>query len=125
MTPAEWEVLSNRGWREFYPIVHDHATQELAKLQPGAEISMTELIERLFPSSLARGNGITARQKMFDAMIAAVKKDLLQGYHHPGPARRYMGKNVHPHVWHAYDAQHVKVAEIECPCCGTKFVPTN
>lgn len=125
LTPAEWEILMARSWQNSYPSVLSQARAELEKLPAEDEITTNELVELLFPEASARGAGIDARKKVYKALRAAQKHGGMEGYWHPGPARRYMGHNINPPVWHRFNQDHVKGIQIECPCCGTKFVPGN
>jgi len=125
----EWDNALAHDWRHCYPLVHDAAKRYLDAegINPDNGLSMTELVERLYPEKLARGDMILRRQKMFKALRAAYENGFMPGYVHPGPAKRYRGTNTNPPMWHAYDADAAArttvKGEVCCPACGCRFVP--
>lgn len=119
MTPAQWAEALRPAvpWQAAYKVVAE-VTRALLAAEPGGDhyLTTSDLVERLFPEHLARGEGITARRRMFSALAALAKHDLADCATR-GPARKmkHLGKMVHPWHWHRPVE---KPAEPCCPTCG-------
>jgi hypothetical protein len=118
MTPAQWnEALApNVPWQTAYPPVGEAARAYLAaELAPGDLISTNTLVEALYPAQFARGEGITARRRIYTALAALTKHGLSDCTTKGEPQRmKRTTKYVRPNLWHAPKAK----AAATCPHCG-------
>lgn len=106
MTPIQWnaELAESVGWKEAYPHVEREAKRVLDGLPEGGELTTTDLVEELYPSRFAQGEGILARKRIFKALRALIRHGLA-GYvtqleeqvARKGPMK---GRYVRPRVWH-------------------------
>lgn len=106
MKPDEWTqahraaLMAPVYWRSFYPVVEAAVK---AFLVPGVPTYTTaELVEGIFPERFAKGDGITARRKVFDALKALAEKGLAP-YATRADKRMSSGRIKHeirPWLWH-------------------------
>ena len=104
MIPAEWtaRLAPEIEWREAYATVAEQAKLHLQhNVLVGEEVSTAELVEAMFPQALARGDGITARRRIFKALEANATR-ALKGYCHKGASRKATigNRQVRPWRWH-------------------------
>lgn len=116
MIPQHWTAkLVGVPWREAYASVETVARAYL-KAHPLLEfdtISTQEFVEALFPERLANGEGITARRRLFKALMALAEHGLSDCATR-GVAQRLFGRKggpkVRPWRWHAPD-ETIRVAK--------------
>lgn len=106
LTPANWnKVLApNVPWQEAYAAVE----AAVKALYEGAgplvnHFTTAELVETLYPETWARGEGITARKRIFGA-LKALAKHQLKDYCEPGeprPLKHNKNRLVTPLIWRA------------------------
>lgn len=102
LTPANWNIAlaPAEDWKKAYGYV---AEAVIWHLQGKIELRLTtaDLVETLYPEAWARGDGITARKRIFDA-LRALAKHQLKDWCEPGPPRPLRhrpGKLVTPLIW--------------------------
>lgn len=133
MTPQQWTqaMADTVPWQVCYPEVA-RITRAWLAASPVAEIdtlSSQELVEAMFPENLAVGPGITARRRIFKALMALATRDLHDCCTR-GPKQKMFqggksGPAIHPWRWHAprKDATKPNVERIvRCPHCGEEIL---
>lgn len=109
ITPTQWTqwLAPAVPWQEAYSYVGAAARGLLDRPiadAPRTSYTTTELVEELFPRVLARGDGITARQRIFKA-LKALEKHELAPYCSKGEPRNLprLKTLITPTIWHARD----------------------
>lgn len=120
INPAMWnELLAPAvGWQDAYAHVERSAREYLATGKRDDNWTTTELVEALYPEQFARGDGITARARIFKALAALAPRGLADCATR-GPERRlkHSNKMVRPWLWHAPAERNAEAAAV-CPNCG-------
>lgn len=101
-----------RQWLMAHPIAEDHS------------ISTHDLVEGMFPESLAVGDGIYARRRLYKALMAQATRGLADCCTR-GPATKKFGPSkggptIRPWKWHQPsqpNSEHVS----KCPHCGQEL----
>lgn len=112
-TPFQWNAIlaPDRKWQDAYAGVEEEVKAFIeTQVSP---LTTADLVERLYPEAAARGEGITARKRIYSALEALAKHGL-KDYWEPGEARplkHNKSKLVTPKLWRAPP---VKL----CPHCG-------
>lgn len=124
MTPADWNTVlaPTMGWQAAYAVVEREAreflSRQLASTQP-ATFTTSELAEALYPEKLARGDGITARKRLFKALAALATHDLADCASRGEPRKlKHTNKTVRPWIWHAPTKPNNEAGARVCPHCG-------
>lgn len=90
-------------WATAYPIVENIARDFLNDPEQGAfEFSTNEVVEALWPESLARGEGITTRKRLYKALLALAPRGLADCATR-GEERKvkHSTRLIRPWLWHA------------------------
>ena len=119
MTPSYWNAVlaPDVNWRTAYAEISREARNFLAGR--AEQFSTTELVDRLYPEAAARGEGITARNRIFAGLAASATRSLADCATR-GPEVKRMGRKVRPWVWHAPgdpNPESLATAKV-CPHCG-------
>lgn len=130
MTPFDWDkaLSPSVSWQEAYATVGRMARAHLEhNPMLDGDMSTADLVDALYPEEWARGEGITARKRIFKALAALATRGLADCCHR-GPERklRHSGKMVRPWLWHSpreanVEAQAANSKPIICPHCGGNF----
>jgi hypothetical protein len=106
-------------WREAYAAVEREARALLIlNGDPRENYTTAEMVEALYPEALARGDGITARKRIFKALAALATKGLADCATRGEPRKlRHANKMVRPWLWHAPAERNDEAGQI-CPHCG-------
>lgn len=112
MMPGEWNAIlaPSVGWKEAYAAVEREARAHLQLSVLGEDtVGTTELVEQLYPEQFARGEGITARKRLFKA-LAALTTHGLSDCCTRGPERplKHSKKMVRGWLWHAPKEREIK-----------------
>lgn len=123
MTPADWNaaLAPHVGWQAAYGTVENAVKLAFASpVLDGQTLSTSALVEALYPEQFARGEGITARKRIYKALAALATRGLA-AYATRGPERllKHTNKLVRPWLWHS--AAPIEVAK--CPHCGKEIAP--
>lgn len=133
MTPNEWNaaLAADRSWPLVYSTVEAEARRFLiarnATRGEGGMLSTSDLVERLFPAALARGEGVTTRLRLFKSVIHLAKHSMADCCMRDSEPKKklYMGHKIYGWLWHApageFHPEQVKPkAPIPRPCphCG-------
>lgn len=127
-TPAQWNVAlaPDQGWQSAYATVATEAREYLkTQLAPGDLISTNTLVEALYPMRFAKGEGITARRRIYKA-LAAVAKHALADCCTKGEPKKFgrSAKLVRPNLWHAPRGSAItpfSKFQVVCPHCKETF----
>lgn len=119
MQPSEWNRLLAEAvpWAEAYPAVEREARAYLVVTTDGGLRCTTgELVEALYPEQFAKGDGITARKRIYKALAALATRGLADccTKGEPRPLKHNKKKLVRPWLWHAPLAKEPN----RCPHCG-------
>jgi hypothetical protein len=130
MTPFDWDkaMAPNVPWQEAYATVERMARAHLEhNPMLDGDLSTADLVDALYPEEWARGEGVTARKRIFKSLAALATRGLA-AYCHRGPERKlaHSAKMVRPWLWHApreanVEAQAAGFKPITCPHCGGRF----
>lgn len=108
MQANEWNRLLAEAvpWAEAYPAVEREARAYLQISFCGAVMqNMTtgELVEKLYSEQFAKGEGITARKRIYKALAALATRGLADccTKGEPRPLKHNKKKLVRPWLWHA------------------------
>lgn len=116
MLPAEWNRDLGAGvpWEPAYAVVEREAKAFLAaSVLADSDIGTAELVERLYPMNLARGeDGVFARNRIFKALDALTKHGLRDYCHKGEPRLNKAKKMARPWLWHGPRERP------KCPTCG-------
>lgn len=104
-SPSYWNTMlaASQPWASAYAAVEEAVRRRLTRPDLGQpRLSTAELVEALYPEAQARGDGITARKRLFKA-LAALAKHQLKGYCEPGPTRKlkHGSREITPLIWRA------------------------
>lgn len=107
MTPSEWNaaLAADRPWQEAYATVEQQVKVLFAHnpLYEHDTLGTSTLVEALYPETYARGEGVTARRRIFKALQALATRGL-QDYATKGPAKlNRMHVMARPWVWRKPD----------------------
>jgi len=96
-------ILSDIPWQRRYAEIGNAVKTVLdTQIDRDGEIGTTELVERLMPLELCRGEQIEARNELFTILMKLAKHDLAPYCHKGEPkAKKRFGKTVAPWIWHA------------------------
>lgn len=113
--PGEWNHILQPGtpWRTCYDQVEFHTRLYLKDtLNAGDLISTNTLVEALYPARFAKGEGITARRRMYKA-LAALATHGLADCCTKGVETKFgrSAKMVRPWLWHAPRVRAATVSE--------------
>lgn len=122
----EWSTLLHPDipWKDAYTRVEVEARSYLQQCtDPGEQITTSELVEGLFPEQFARGDGITARKRIFDALAALAKHQLGDCCTRGVPRKlKHRSRMVRPWLWHMPQVEFNPEATVKpgkaCPHCG-------
>lgn len=121
MQANEWNRLLAEAvpWAEAYPAVEREARAHLiitAVDLPFVGISTAELVQALYSEQFAKGEGITARKRIYKALAALATRGLADccTKGEPRPLKHNKKKLVRPWLWHAPKATETA----KCPHCG-------
>lgn len=124
MTPFQWDAIMYTAvpWQEAYATVEREARHVLDN-DPTLDgnLSTAELVERLYSEEWARGDGITARKRIFKALRALTTRGLADCCHRGEERRlRHSNKMVRPWLWHAPTSPNSEAQgnAKACPHCG-------
>lgn len=126
-TPAQWNIAlaPDQGWQSAYATVATEAREYLkTRLAPGDLISTNTLVEALYPAQFAKGEGITARRRIYKALAALATRTLADCCTKGEPKKFGRSpKLVRPNLWHAPRAAAITLPTmtVECPRCGHTF----
>ena len=100
-TPAQWnlELGPHADWKGAYAFVERQVKSYIFI----GNLSTAEFVDVMYPAHHAKGEGITARKRIFTA-LAALAKHQLKDYCEPGqprPLKHNPKKIVTPLVWRA------------------------
>lgn len=125
--PGEWNMIlrPDAPWRDAYATVETSVRDYVQRvLNAGDLISTNTLVEALYPARFAKGEGITARRRMYKA-LAALATHGLADCCTKGAETKFgrSHKPVKPWLWHAPRAMGVTlpVQKVCCPHCGESF----
>lgn len=127
LSPFDWNAALHPSvhWRTANKTVADEAKAYLDSHNVQG-IDTNALVEALYPMAKARGEGITARKRIYDGLRAWWKHDkFADEYQTPGTGRRFMGRTIYPPLWHARRVVPLEAGYIRCPHCGETFKPTE
>jgi hypothetical protein len=106
MTPAEWNEAMSKPWQTAYAAVERAARKYLHAMNDDEYLTTAELVEELYPERFARGDGITARRRIFKALLATRNKTgepaMLADCRERGPEqprRGTRGQMIRPWHW--------------------------
>lgn len=109
-------------WQQAYASV-EAAVIGLMATPAMAERRLTtnELVEALYPESLARGDGIDARNRIYKALMALAPRGLAC-YASRGEERKRAHSNIkiRPWIWHAASQPNTEHMQ-RCPKCGQEI----
>lgn len=96
-------------WEVAYEVVKQRVIEALSDPDTVARLhleqqtlSTKELAELLWPEALARGEGITARKRLFKALAALAPRGLSEYCTRGEPTRnKRLGRDVRPWRWHS------------------------
>ncbi len=122
LIPALWNEHLGPAvpWNLAYPIV-ERETRAVLKHDPraGEGLTTTELVEILYPEKLAKGDGITARKRIFKALAALATRSLADCASRGEPRRlKHLHRTVKPWIWHLPGALNSEATVAKCPHCG-------
>lgn len=124
MTPQDWnEILAPaKPWQTAYAAVEQYARAHLlANPCFDAGCSTEELVEALYPSRLAIGDGILARRRIYKALAALATRGLADCATR-GPERKLnkIGAKIKPWLWHEPTTPNpeAQAGKNTCPHCG-------
>lgn len=120
----DWTTLlaPSVEWREAYAHVEREARSYLSGFGEDWCTTM-DLAEALFPEALARGEGITARKRIYKALAALATRQLADCCTR-GELRKlkHGTKMVRPWLWHApgveFNSEYQPDKQSTCPHCG-------
>lgn len=116
LRPFDWNAALHPGvnWKQAYATVALEARAHLLKLDPSREpLSTNELVEALYPEALSRGEGITARKRIYKALFALAEHSLADCATQGAAYKNRMGQTRRPWSWHypKEPDQYSKIAE--------------
>ena len=124
MLPAEWNaaLAPDVPWRDAYATVAREARQFLVHT-PFENLSTTELVDKLYPEALARGEGITVRKRIFKALGILAKRDLADCATRGAERRvKFNPKPIRPWIWHSpAEPNPEAIQPPTCPHCGGRL----
>lgn len=122
-TPSEWATIlaPTVAWQACYPIVEGEVRAKCADLLAGETLSTNDLVEQMYPEALARGEGITARRRLYKAIAALAPRGLSDCCSRGEPRKlRHAAKLVRPWLWHMPSERPTEAqpGARKCPHCG-------
>lgn len=120
----KWDNLlkADVPWQQAYASVETAVLALMATpAMAGRQLTTNELVEAIYPESLARGDGILARNRIYKALMALAPRGLAC-YASRGEERKRAHSNIkiRPWVWHAAGQPNTEHMQ-RCPKCGQEI----